>query len=163
MLNANTSKLNLSLRTATAEDEQFLEALYADVRRAELAPFGWSRAQEDAFFKMQFQMQSRAYRMQFPGADYAIIELDGAAIGRTIVLRSEKEIRLVDVSLLAEFRNRGIGTVLLEQLKAETGCDRILSLRVLKTNTGAKRLYERLGLIVAEEADLHLTMEWRNF
>lgn len=158
-----TSKLNLSIRRAKAEDEPFLEAVYADTRREELAPFGWRREQEDAFFKMQFQMQSRAYQMQFPDADYYIIELDGAPVGRMIVLRGEREIRLVDVSLLTEFRNRGIGGVLLEQLKAETGSNRVLSLRVLKTNTGAKRLYEKLDFQVVDETDLHFTMQWSNF
>ena len=158
-----TNRLNLSLRRAEAADEPFLEAVYADSRRDELAPFGWSREQEDAFFKMQFQMQSRAYQMQFPDADYYIVELNGEPVGRLIVQRGEKEIRLVDVSLPAEFRNRGIGTFLLEQLKTEAGSNRVLSLRVLKTNAGAKRLYERLGLVAVQESDLHFTMQWRNF
>jgi ribosomal protein S18 acetylase RimI-like enzyme len=158
-----TNKLNLSLRRAEAADEPFLEEVYADSRRDELAPFGWSREQEDAFFKMQFQMQSRAYQMQFPDADYYIVEFDGEPVGRLIVQRGEKEIRLVDVSLLAEFRNRGIGTFLLERLKTEAGSDRVLSLHVLKTNVGAKRLYERLGLLAVKESDLHFTMQWRNF
>jgi ribosomal protein S18 acetylase RimI-like enzyme len=159
-----TSKPNLSIRAAEAEDEPFLEALYADTRREELALIGWSREQEDAFFKMQFQMQARAYQMQFSDTDYHIVELDGEPVGRMIVLRGEKEIRLVDISLLTEFRNRGIGSVFLEQLKAETaGSSRVLSLRVLKTNTGAKRLYERLGFEVVEETDLHFTMQWCNF
>lgn len=157
-----TNGLNLSIRRAETADETFLEAVYADSRRDELAPFGWSREQEDAFFKMQFQMQSRAYQMQFPDADYQIVELDGEPVGRMIVQRCEKEVRLVDVSLLAEFRSRGIGTFLLERLKTEAGSDRVLSLRVLKTNAGAKRLYERLGLVAVKESDLHFTMQWRN-
>lgn len=157
-----TNGLNLSIRRAETADETFLEAVYADSRRDELAPFGWSREQEDAFFKMQFQMQSRAYQMQFPDADYHIVELDDEPVGRMIVQRGEKEIRLVDVSLLAEFRNRGIGTFLLERLKTEAGSDRVLSLHVLKTNAQAKRLYERLGLVAVKESDLHFTMQWRN-
>ena len=158
-----TSGLNFSIRRAEGADEAFLEAVYADARRDEFAPFGWSREQEDAFFKMQFQMQSRAYQMQFPDADYHIVELDGEPVGRLIVQRGEKEIRLVDVSLLAEFRNRGIGTFLLERLKTEAGSDQVLSLHVLKTNVGAKRLYERFGLVAVKESDLHFTMQWRNF
>lgn len=158
-----TNGLNISIRQAETAHEPFLEAVYADSRRDELAPFGWSREQEDAFFKMQFQMQSRAYQMQFPDADYYIVELDGEPVGRLIVQRGEKEIRLVDVSLLAKFRNRGIGTFLLERLKIEAGSDRVLSLHVLKTNAEAKRLYERLGLVAVKESDLHFTMQWRNF
>jgi len=111
---------------------------------------------------MQFQMQTKAYRMQFPGADYYVVRTGETPVGRLIVERGKREIRLIDVSLLAEFRNRGIGTFLLEKLKAEAAFDKVLSLRVLKTNAQAKRFYERHGLRVAEDADLHYVMDWRN-
>lgn len=163
MIKKNTNEPNVSIRRAEAADLQFLETVYADSRRGELAPFGWSLEQENAFFKMQFEMQRRAYQMQFPDADYSVVELDDKPVGRMIVERGEKALRLIDISLLSDFRNRGIGSILLERLKDEAGSERVLTLRVLKTNTAAKRLYERLGLQVAEESDLHFTMERRNF
>ena len=152
---------NLSLRPAESADEAFLETLYADMRRNELAIFNWSREQENAFFKMQFELQTRAYRMQFPNAAYYIIESDKTPVGRLIVERGEREIRLIDISLLAEFRSRGIGAFLLEKLKAEAAADgKSVFLRVLKTNASAKRFYERLGFTVVEEADLHFAMRY---
>lgn len=162
MIKEKPNRLGISLRPAEAADEGFLETVYADTRREEIAPFVWSRQQEDAFFKMQFQMQVKAYRMQFPDADYYVVKLDETPIGRLIFEHGEREIRLIDVSLLAEFRNRGIGTRLLEKLKAEAAFDKVLSLRVLKTNVQAKRFYERHGLRVAENADLYYVMNWRN-
>ena len=156
-----TIQQNLSLRPAELADETFLETVYAETRRGELAGLNWSREQENSFFKMQFQMQKQAYRMQFPDADYYVVEFDKNSIGRLILWQDEKEIRLVDVALLAEFRNRGIGKILLERLKVEATFDKPLNLRVLKTNPAAKRFYERLGLSVVEDADLHFSMQWR--
>jgi ribosomal protein S18 acetylase RimI-like enzyme len=154
---------NLSLRPAESADEAFLETVYADTRRDELAVFNWSREQENVFFKMQFEMQTRAYRMQFPDAAYYIVEFDALSVGRLIVERGEREIRLIDISLLAEFRSRGIGAFLLEKLKAEAATSgKTLFLRVLKTNESAKRFYERLGFTVVEDADLHFGMHWQN-
>lgn len=154
---------NISLRRAESADEAFLEALYADVRRPELAIFNWSREQENAFFKMQFEMQTRAYRMQFPDAAYYVVEFDAMPIGRLIVERDEREIRLIDISLLSEFRNRGIGAFLLEKLKADAAVnEKTVFLRVLKTNESAKRFYERLGFTIVEDADLHFGMRWQN-
>ena len=153
---------NLSLRPAELADEMFLETLYADTRRDELAIFNWSREQENAFFKMQFQMQTGAYRMQFPGAVNYIIEFDKSPAGRLIIERGEREIRLIDISLMAEFRNRGAGTFLLEKLKSETAAGgKTIFLRVLKTNVSAKRFYDRLGFTVVENADLHFGMRWQ--
>ena len=151
---------NLLLRPAASADEAFLETLYADTRRDELAIFNWSREQENAFFKMQFEMQNRAYRMQFPDAAHYIVEFD-APVGRLIVERGEREIKLIDISLLSGFRNRGIGAFLLEKLKAEAAAsEKTVFLRVLKTNDSAKRFYERLGFTVEEDADLHFGMRW---
>ena len=154
---------NLLLRPAESADEAFLETVYADTRRDELAIFNWSREQENAFFKMQFEMQTRAYRMQFPDAVHYIVEFDKTPVGRLIVERGEREIKLVDVSLPAEYRNRGAGTFLLEKLKAEAAANgKTIFLRVLKTNVAAKRFYDRLGFKMVENADLHFGMRWQN-
>lgn len=140
-----------------------MEMLYAATRRDELAIFNWSREQEDAFFKMQFELQTRAYRMQFPGADNYVIELEKTPVGRLIVERGEQEIRVIDISLLPKFRNRGIGAILLEKLKAEAAADgKSVFLRVLQTNVSAKRFYERLGFTVVEDAELHFAMRWHS-
>lgn len=153
---------NIRLRAAQISDEAFLETVYADARRDELAAFGWSAEQENAFFKMQFALQKRAYAMQFPDADYSIVEFNNRAIGRAIVLRGELEIRLIDITLFAAFRNRGVGSFLIERLKDEARRDgKILRLRVLKTNDGARRLYERLNLTIESEEELHFSMRWR--
>lgn len=159
-----TINQQLLLRSAASADRAFLETLYADTRRDELAVFNWTRDEENIFFKMQFEMQTRAYRMQFPDAVYFIVEENKIPVGRVIVEHGEREVRLVDISLLAEFRNRGIGTFLLEKLKGEAEADeKTLFLRVLKTNSAAKRFYERLGFEVVENADLHFAMRWQNF
>ncbi len=140
-----------------------METVYADTRRDELAIFNWSREQENAFFKMQFEMQTRAYRMQFPDAVYYIVEFAEKPVGRLIVEHGEREIKLIDISLLAEFRNRGIGAVIIENLKAEAASGgKAVFLHVLKTNESAKRFYERLGFAVVEDADLHFGMQWQN-
>lgn len=161
MIKEEINREEISLRSAEASDRAFLENVYADSRRDELVILGWSPAQEEAFFKMQFEMQKQAYQIQFPDANYYIVELGKTPIGRLIVYRTGKEIRLVDIALLTEFRNHGIAGVLLEQLKAEATVDKPLNLRVLKTNEAAKRFYERLGLTVVEDADLHFSMQWR--
>ena len=161
MIKEEINQEKVFLRSAKISDEAFLANVYADSRRDELVMFGWSQEQAEAFCKMQFEMQKQAYKVQFPNAHYCVVELGKTPIGRLIVYRAEKEIRLVDIALLTEFRNQGIATVLLEQLKAEATGDKPLNLRVLKTNDAAKRFYERLGLTVVEDADLHFSMQWR--
>ncbi len=154
-------KQNLSLRLSEPDDETFLETVYAETRRDELTIFNWSREQEDAFFKMQFRLQNKAYAMQFPDADFYVIESEKMPIGCLIVERGG-EIKLVNIALLPEFRSRGIGTFLLKQLQDEAkAADKPLTLHVLKTNERAINLYQRHGFAIDGSDELHLAMRWQ--
>ena len=154
--------MKISLRPSGSADEDFLYQVYASTRADEVAAWGWNEAQQEAFLRMQFKAQQRAYEWQFPGAEHSIILLDEEMIGRLIVSRTEVEIRLTDITLLPQHRNTGAGTFLIRDLLAEAeAAGRPLRLRVLKTNEAARRLYERLGFSHAGESDVHFMMEWR--
>lgn len=151
----------LSLRDAEAADETVLTAIYAATRREELAALGWSEEQFEAFCRMQFALQTQAYKMQFPDAQSSVVELDGRAVGRLLVNRTASEIRLIDIAFLPDFRGLGAGTILIESLQHETEmAGKTLVLRVLTTNPSALRLYGRLGFAVVETNQTHLTMRW---
>ena len=65
---------------------------------------------------------------------------DGRAAGRLIVDRSGEDILLIDVALLPEFRNGGIGSALVKQVMAEAAqAQKPLKLHVEKFNR-ARRL-----------------------
>jgi ribosomal protein S18 acetylase RimI-like enzyme len=154
--------MNISLRPAGPDDEEFLCRVYSSTRADEMAAWGWNEAQQDAFLKMQFKAQQRAYEWQFPGAEYSLIILDGERAGRMIVVRTEQELRLTDIALLPEYRNAGAGTFLVHDLQAQARAAGLpLRLRVLKTNVAARRLYERLGFTLTGESDVNFTMEWQ--
>src|SRR4029079_3259588 len=81
----------------------------------------------------------------YPGAEFQIILFKSQPAGRLSVHRRPKEIRIMDIALLPEFRGRGIGTTLLKDILAEgerTG--RSVSIHV-EGFKPALRLYERLG------------------
>lgn len=144
-----------------AEDAPFLFAVYAAVRHAEVAAWGWHPAQQDAFLQMQFQFQRRSYAMQFPHADHRIIWHEGAPVGQMLVDRSPHAIRLVDIALLPEFQGRGIGTDLIQALQAEAEqTARPLQLTVRKENAGARHLYERLGFTATTETEMDCALQW---
>ena len=77
------------------------------------------------------------------------------------VIRILEERGLVDVSLLPEFRNRGIGGALLRDLLERAASEkRRVSLHVLPDNP-AIHLYQRLGFTHAGEQGFHQRMEWQ--
>jgi len=147
-------------RPAVEADGDFLRGLYTTTRLDEVAAWGWDAEQQESFLEMQFRAQRRAYQAQYGDADHQIILLGDRPIGRTVVARTGDEIRLVDIALLPEHRNRGIGTSLVTAVldeASETG--RPVRLHVLELNPGA-RLYERLGFRVVGKDGPYTSMEW---
>jgi ribosomal protein S18 acetylase RimI-like enzyme len=153
--------MNISLRPTCPDDEEFLYRVYASTRQDEVSAWGWNQSQQEAFLKMQFNAQQRAYEWQFPGAEHSVILCDGEMAGRLIIVRTDREIRLTDITLLPEYRRRGAGTFLITDLQAQArAAGRPLRLRVSRTNEAARRLYERLNFSLTGESDIHFMMEW---
>ncbi len=158
--NVTASQSKIVIRDGVSEDAPFLEKLYFETRRDEFAQLGWDENQLATLLKMQFMTQTQSYRMQFPDARNLIIEADGAAVGRLI---ETDEIRLVDIAVLPEFRNQGIGSFVLRRLLKEAkNKAKPVNLQVLKTNIPAIRLYERFGFEKTGEDQLYLMMQWRD-
>lgn len=158
-----SDEFSVALRATNETDRIFLRKLYAAARLDEFIGVGWDAAQIENFLAMQFDLQSRAYRMQFPGAAHSIIESEKTAIGRLIVYRGASENRLVDIAIVPEFRGRGIGARLVGELQREAAAEnKTLRLRVLKTNRRAVAFYERCGFVGAADEDLYWAMIWRS-
>ena len=104
--------MNVELRPFSSENQDFLFQLYASTRIHEIAPFGWSPPQQEAFLRVQFNAQQGWYQQAYPQADHQIIFAEDQPIGRILVAQEEDGTRLVDIALLPEYRGRGIGTQL---------------------------------------------------
>jgi GNAT superfamily N-acetyltransferase len=152
----------IALRPICPDDLPFLCAVYASTREQELAAVAWDAAQKTAFVQMQFAAQHAYYQEHYAGADFDVILVDTLPAGRLYIARWSSEIRIVDIALLPEYCNRGIGTTLLKDLQAEAAAaGKPLRIHVERFNP-ALRLYERLGFHQIEDRGVYLFMEWRN-
>jgi ribosomal protein S18 acetylase RimI-like enzyme len=151
---------SINLRLATLEDEPFLYTVYASTRADELALVDWDQGQKAAFVQMQFTAQQRYYREHFADAAFQVILCNDVPVGRLYVARWPAEIRVLDVALLPAYRNRGIGSLLLEQLLGEAAeAGKRVRIHVERTNP-ALRLYLRLGFRLVADQGVYLLMEW---
>ena len=134
-----------TLRPICSRDSELLFAIYASTRTEELAQVDWDDARKEGFLRMQFDAQRKFYESEYPGAEFQIILIDGEPAGRLYLHRREREIRIMDIALLPEFRGRGVGTRLLNGILAEgERTARLVTIHVESFNP-AQQLYERLG------------------
>jgi ribosomal protein S18 acetylase RimI-like enzyme len=159
--NTHTSPDKVSLRPVTADDKEFLISVYAGTRAAELAQVPWEEGQKEAFIRWQFEMQQKEYQTRFPDARYDVILVDGVPAGRIWIGIDDKQIRLLDIAVMAQFQNRGVGTILLRRLMLEaTQLNKPLRHMVFVLNDNAHRFYERLGFTTIEDLGGYKHMQW---
>lgn len=145
-------------RLERAEDALFLFELFRDAHDALLA--GLDPALRDVLLRQQCAGQTMTYRARYPRASFDIVEHDRTAIGRIVEDRASNAITIVDIALVASWRGRGIGTQLLRDCLAFADAVGLPArLRVGVGNSGARRLYERLGFAVVARTDVDLAME----
>lgn len=148
--------MTIHLRHVETSDDDFLFSVYASTRGVEMNLVNWTATQKEAFLRMQFRAQRQQYQLTYPDAVDQIIEFNGVSAGRWIVDRSASETVLVDIALLPDFRNLGLGTSLLRSLQAE---GKKIILHVIRTNPAAN-LYQRLGFVFVAEEAFYSAMEW---
>lgn len=160
-MNNNSSHHLVSLRTHTADDLAFMQALYASTREAELALTNFTQKEKEAFIQQQFSAQYQHYLRHYNSEKFDIVEFDGQAIGRLFVDHWENEIRIVDIALTPAFQNKGLGSYLFAQLFEQAkAANKAVTIHV-EHNNPARNLYERLGFeLKTQTNEIYLLMQW---
>lgn len=152
--------MKLSFRPITEKDKAFLAQVYASTRWDELAPVPWTDDQKKDFLQFQFEAQHTHYMEHFPYASFELILLKNKPIGRLYLDRRQDEIRIVDIALLPDYRNQGIGSKLLKDILAEGQQNQLLVRIHVEQNNPAMALYTRLGFEKVAEQGVYWLMEW---
>jgi ribosomal protein S18 acetylase RimI-like enzyme len=131
----------MRLRRATGADDEFCYRLHVATMRGSIEPmYGWD---EDV---------QRGYHTGWFDADRLMIieDDDGTAVGVLDVTEEGDHLYLSRIEVLPEAQGRGLGTAVLRDL---IGRGRTIRLHVFTNNMRARRLYERLGFNVDQEAE----------
>lgn len=152
--------MTFDLRSAVAGDFAFIESLFNDVRAPEFELAGLDGPALAQLLAIQFRAQRTHYERAYPEREDFIIEVDGEPAGEWLVAELPHEVRLIDISLLRQFRGQGIGTSLLTGLQERAaGVCKPVVLHVEMHNP-AKRLYDRFGFNVEEDVGIYWRMRW---
>jgi len=154
--------MSITVREAREEDEPLLRKVYASTREQELALVAWSDEQREAFLRMQFDAQHFHYHSKFPEASYRVILHEAEPIGRVYVLRLEEGLRILDITLLPQYRSAGFGTKLIKEILEEADqTGKAVNIWVEHFNR-SRGLFERLGFAKVQEDGVNWLLEYRS-
>ena len=152
---------SIRLRRAEESDRGFLLRVFSSSSPDLLVLQRLEEPQRSQLLNMQFEAQSSQYRESFPHSEILIIEVADQPVGRLWIDAGDNNTHIVDVTVLPEFRNNGIGAKLMALIKTEAGKkSSTCTLRVKKDNL-AKDFYLRQGFCVIQDNGVYLKMEWK--
>ncbi len=106
--------------------------------------------------------QQNYFAQNFDITGCQIVLINGRKAGQITTIDQGQNIFISAIYLLPEFQNYGIGSALLKQvLKKAERFNVTVTLRVLKANEPAYRLYKRLGFIETADKLTHRMMKWQ--
>lgn len=92
----------------------------------------------------------------------SVVRLEGRTVGYLQVRYDPDRVYLQNIALHPEFQNKGMGTELLNEVKAAATARQLpVDLAVFRTNGSAQRFYERHGFRRTGESRTHIEMSWR--
>jgi len=104
--------------------------------------WGWDESWQRDYFQAKWEPAKRQ-----------IIQVDGQDAGVLVIENRDGTLYLGLIEILPAFQGQGVGTAVIQDFIATAKAQNLpATLHVLKTNTPARQLYERLGFtIIAEE------------
>ncbi len=152
---------SITFRSCIPEDRAFLRQVYASTRMEEMALAGWAEKEVEVFLDMQFFAQHKFYHDNYTAARFLIIERHGENIGRLYREVRETEIRIIDIALLPQYRQQGIGGRIMKDILKEA-TERSLRVGIhVERNNPALKLYERLGFQAVGDTGVYFHMEYK--
>jgi len=151
----------IEMRAAENADQAFMEQLYALTRGDAAHMEGCDPSTGALLLSIQYRARQGHFEKLYPYADLAIITEHELPIGRLYVNYSHDEIRIIDMNLLPECRNRGIGLGLLRSLQAQ-GVRMRVPVRVdVMLGSPALRLLHRCGFVSQGANGIYNAMSWQ--
>jgi ribosomal protein S18 acetylase RimI-like enzyme len=148
------------IRPATPEDIGFLADVVVAATRAQgRVPADFDEQKWRSDFTEWTRKQVCG---EVPDSTTSVIEVGGEPAGRLRITRSGDRIELSGIQLLPRVQGHGIGSAIIEGLKAEAEVAGVpLDIGVEKDNPRARRLYERLGCVQIAEDEQEHKLRWR--
>jgi ribosomal protein S18 acetylase RimI-like enzyme len=149
----------ITFKTIEDKDQPFIEQVYRSTREKELSSTNWPEEQKKRFVIMQSMAQELEYKNKFGNATYQLIHYKKKPAGRLYLWEKDREVRVIDITLLPEFQGKGIGkNILTDIIKKAHEKRKIVCLHVAPANP-AKKLYERLGFKTIRNESTRIYME----
>ena len=156
--------MDLSLAEKTPSDEEFLFSVYASTRAEEMALVAhWSEEQKKQFLRSQFDAQHQYYLSRYPEAFFGVIRFENRPVGRLYTAELAEEVRIIDLTILPEFRRRGVGGKILSDILLNGSRTQKPVQIYIESFNPSGEFFARRGFKPVSEQGIHVLWRWAEF
>jgi ribosomal protein S18 acetylase RimI-like enzyme len=150
---------NYRIRPATAGDVGFLtDVVFTATQAQGRFPDGLDEQEWRTGFAQWTREQLGG---EDPDSTTSVIEVEAEPAGRLRIVATAGRLELAGIQLLPGFQRHGVGTAVIEDLKAQAAAQGVpLDLDVEKDNPEAHRLYVHLGFTQVGETEQEYKLRW---
>lgn len=145
--------MNIYLRAIEESDKQDIFEIFLNSRPDMLSLISYDNQNENVILS-QFDLSQRYLDLRELDTRYVIV-YENKTIGTLYLRINEKKIEVVSFAILPLFRNKGIGTYLLNEIINKYSDEFEIRLNVAWYNNEALKLYLRLGFEEIEDLGVY--------
>lgn len=151
---------DILLQERTENDSEFFMELFGEIKSSELHLDLWPEAFRIQMIEMQYNAFMQSINSEFPKHYDYLILFKSEKAGRLQLDKNEQGFRIINISLLNSFRNKGLGTTIIKEILSEASNKNTpVFLEVDKVNP-AFNLYNRLGFKIIQQDEIKYSMKY---
>jgi ribosomal protein S18 acetylase RimI-like enzyme len=144
-------------------DDAFIKRLLLETISNQLGAAAWPEALRETLLAQQCAIRLQSRRGAFSNGRGQIIQIDGENAGWLFLADGPDEIRIVDIVIAQTRSGQGAGTAVIRGVLAQAeALGKAVRLSVNLMNSGAARLYHRLGFSRTGGDEVQHFLEWRS-
>jgi ribosomal protein S18 acetylase RimI-like enzyme len=148
------------LRPCEASDDPFLYDVFATTWESEVAALPNQNLAQHVL-RIQHIAQERRFSGRYPDYERYVVLVGDTPAGRLYVHQHGSTMHVIDLTLMPEHRNKGLGSQVLRDLfDLAARADMTVTLRVGRRNRQATDLANKLGFRLVNVDDLDNYFEW---
>jgi ribosomal protein S18 acetylase RimI-like enzyme len=151
---------DILLKERTENDSEFFMELFGEIKSSELHLETWPEPVKKQMIMMQYNAFMQTVITEFPyNYDYLILFKSNKA-GRLQLDKNDNGFRIINISLLSEFRNNGIGTAIIQDIIYEANSKKIPVFLDVDRINPAFNLYQRFGFKIINQDEIRFSMKY---
>lgn len=147
------------LRPSRPSDDEFLFHVFRSARQGEFGALDIVPEQLEQILKAQFDAQCQQYRTQYADAHFDIVLVGDEPAGNLYAQRGPEKFVLIDITLLPEYRDSGLGARLVQALVNDAQAANCPVHALVRHGNRAWRLWQRLGFRQVGDDGVYLHIE----